>query len=165
MRCVPGTVVRPQYQTFWNCSIECHQDSVLHGSYGTPCHTWPGIMVPLPFLCETVLDAHQIGHSRLSWNVSDVSLPELICSLWTEEIPGLCSPSVFWGGKVQIVIFQGLPDSLSIDMDAGIPQFCPYSSVPVCWYFWCNDFESFFTGSIDPLESSLYTFNSMLSLL
>jgi hypothetical protein len=44
-------------------------------------------MISLPFLRETVLDAHQIGPSRLSWNASDVGFPELILAMRMEEIP------------------------------------------------------------------------------
>ena len=84
-------------------------------------------MVSLPFLGECVLDAHQVGHSRLSWNVSDISLPELICSLWMEEIPGLCSPSVFRGGKAQIAVLKNLPDGLPVHLRSMIPKYCPHS--------------------------------------
>jgi hypothetical protein len=57
-----------------------------------PLSTWSGITISLPFLGETVLDAHQIGHSGLSWNVSDVSFPDLIRTMRIEEIPLLFLP-------------------------------------------------------------------------
>ena len=89
-------------------------------------------MVSLPFLGEAILYAHQICHSRLSWNVSDVSLPELIGFSWMEEIPGICSTPVLRCRKVQFVIRKNLSTGLLINLRSMVSQCCPHSPVSVC---------------------------------
>ena len=90
-------------------------------------------MVSLPFPGECVLYAHQIGHSRLSWNVGDVSLPELIRSMRMEEIPDLCSTPVLRCRKVLKDKNLNLPDGLLIHRCSLIPEYYPHSPVSVCW--------------------------------
>ena len=86
----------------------------------------------MPFLRETVLEAHQIGPSELSWKVSDVGFPELILAMRMEEIPFPYSLSVFRCTNVQFVVLKNLPDCLLVYYYcAKITKNCPHSPVSI----------------------------------
>ena len=71
--------------------------------------------------------------------------------MWKEEIPCICSISLVKYRKVLKDNKLNLSEGFLINLRSIVREYCPHSSVSVCWSLWCSIPDPLFDGGIKHL--------------